>query len=135
MLAKDTAPTAVKGDRMLPGAWRTMASTLITCVGPLTASAAWGTAATAASEDSLDYKFMSLISGEVPTDYLEGGFGGSATNLAYGALYNLWLDPKEARNFLIRKLPYISIYEQCSVRHLATFRVYPPKRVVEMPTR
>ena len=70
---------------------------------------------------------MTLISGEVPTDYIEGGFG--------GALYNLWLDPKETRNFLIRKLPYISIYEQGIARHLATFRVYPPKRVVEMPTR
>ena len=69
------------------------------------------------------------------TDYIEGGFGGSATNLAYGALYNLWLDPKETRNFLIRKLPYISIYEQGIARHLGTFRVYPPKRVVEMPTR
>jgi len=50
-------------------------------------------------------------------------------------LYNLWLDPKETRNFMIRKLPYISIYEQGIARHLATFRVYPPKRVVEMPTR
>jgi hypothetical protein len=82
-----------------------------------------------------EYKYMTLISGEVPTDYIEGGFGGSATNLAYGALYNLWLDPKETRNFLIRKLPYISIYEQGIARHLATFRVYPPKCVVEMPTR
>jgi arylsulfatase len=82
-----------------------------------------------------EYKYMTLISGEVPTDYIEGGFGGSATNLAYGALYNLWLDPKETRNFLIRKLPYISIYEQGIARHLGTFRVYPPKRVVEMPTR
>lgn len=78
---------------------------------------------------------MTLISGEVPTDYIEGGFGGSATNLAYGTLYNLWLDPKETRNFMILKLPYISIYEQGIARHLGTFRVYPPKRVVEMPTR
>ena len=77
-----------------------------------------------------EYKFMTVVSGEMDTDYIEGGFGGSATQLAYGALYNLWLDPKESHNFIIRKLPYITLYEQGVARHLATFRAYPPKRIV-----
>jgi arylsulfatase len=77
-----------------------------------------------------EYKFMTVVSGEMDTDYIEGGFGGSATQLAYGALYNLWLDPKESHNFMIRKLPYITLYEQGVARHLATFQAYPPKRVV-----
>ena len=38
---------------MVPGAWRTAASSLIACVSALTASAGWGAAATAAAEDSL----------------------------------------------------------------------------------
>jgi hypothetical protein len=73
---------------------------------------------------------MNVIAGDVPTDYIEGGFGSAATQLAYGTLYNLWLDPKESRNFMIRKLPYITLYEQGIARHLATFKAYPPKRIV-----
>lgn len=80
-----------------------------------------------------EYKFMSVIAGDVHTDYVEGGFGSSATQLAYGALYNLWLDPKETHNFMIRKLPYITLYERGVARHLATFKAYPPKRIVDMP--
>ncbi|MCM2311260.1 MAG: sulfatase-like hydrolase/transferase, partial [Steroidobacteraceae bacterium] len=80
-----------------------------------------------------EYKFMSVIAGDVPTDYVEGGFGSSATQLAYGALYNLWLDPKETHNYVIRKLPYITLYERGVARHLATFKAFPPKRIVDMP--
>ena len=82
-----------------------------------------------------EYKYMAFVSGEMPNDYLEGGFGGSATSLAYGALYNLYLDPKETHNFMIRKLPYITLYETAARRHLGTFRAFPPKRVVEVQAR
>jgi hypothetical protein len=37
---------------------------------------------------------MMLISSEVPTDYIDRGFGGSASNFAYGSWYDLWLSPK-----------------------------------------
>jgi arylsulfatase len=80
-----------------------------------------------------EYKFMTVVAGDVPTDYIEGGFGTAATQLNYGTLYNLWLDPKESRNFMIRKLPYITLYEQGITRHLATFKAYPPKRIVDLP--
>lgn len=82
-----------------------------------------------------EYKYMMTIEGEVPNDYIDGGFGGSATNLAYGALYNLYLDPKETHNFIIRKLPYISLYQAAAARHLATFKAYPPKRIVEVTAK
>ena len=38
---------------MVPGAWRTAASSLIACVSALTASAVWGATTTAAAEDPL----------------------------------------------------------------------------------
>jgi arylsulfatase len=82
-----------------------------------------------------EYKFMTVTEEEVHNDYLDGGFSGSATNLAYGALYNLWLDPKETHNFIIRKLPYITLYQGAVARHLGTFKVYPPKKIVEVQAR
>ncbi len=82
-----------------------------------------------------EYKFMALNEQEVPNDYLEGGFGGSVTQLAYGALYDLWLDPKETHNILIRKLPYITLYQGAAARHLATFKAFPPKKVVDLGSR
>ncbi|HEX7375191.1 MAG TPA: arylsulfatase [Steroidobacteraceae bacterium] len=82
-----------------------------------------------------EYKFMAVTEEEVHNDYLDGGFSGSATQLAYGALYNLWLDPKETHNILIRKLPYITLYQGAAARHLATFKAYPPKRIVEVQSR
>jgi arylsulfatase len=82
-----------------------------------------------------EYKYMTVTEQDVPNDYLDGGFSGSATQLAYGALYNLWLDPKESHNILIRKLPYITLYQGAAARHLGTFKAYPPKKVVDMPSR
>lgn len=82
-----------------------------------------------------EYKFMAVTEQDVPNDYLEGGFSGSATTMAYGALYNLYLDPKETHNFMIRKLPYITLYERAAARHLGTFKAFPPKRIVDVPSQ
>src|SRR5512135_1920576 len=82
-----------------------------------------------------EYKFMAVTAQDVPNDYIEGGFGGSATTMAYGALYNLYLDPKETHNFMIRKLPYITLYERAAARHMATFKAFPPKRIVDVPSQ
>ena len=42
------------------------------------------------------------------TDVLNpGGFTGSVQQYGYGRLYNLYLDPKESRSYMIRKLVYI----------------------------
>jgi arylsulfatase len=82
-----------------------------------------------------EYKFMAVTEQDVPNDYIEGGFSGSATTMAYGALYNLYLDPKETHNYMIRKLPYITLYERAAARHLATFKAFPPKRIVDVPSQ
>lgn len=34
---------------------------------------------------------------------------------------------------MIRKLPYITLFEQGGARHLAKFKAFPPKRIVDMP--
>ncbi len=42
------------------------------------------------------------------TDVLNpGGFTGVVQHYGYGRLYNLYLDPKETRSYMIRKLVYI----------------------------
>ena len=82
-----------------------------------------------------EYKFVKVGSQEVPNDYIDGGFGGVTSEQTYGALYNLYLDPKEMHNFMIRKLPYITLYERAAARHLGTFRAYPPKLVVGVPSQ
>ena len=48
----------------------------------------------------------------------------------YGRLYNLYLDPKETRSYLIRKLAYLESFQSGMRNHLATFKKYPPKVIV-----
>lgn len=44
--------------------------------------------------------------------------------------YNRYLDPKENRSYLTRKLAYLEVLREGMREHLATFRTYPPKRVM-----
>jgi len=48
----------------------------------------------------------------------------------YGRLYNLYLDPKETRSYLIRKLAYLEAFQSGVKNHLMSFKKYPPKVVV-----
>ncbi len=48
----------------------------------------------------------------------------------YRRLYNLYLDPKETRSYLIRKLAYQDAIQEALRTHFATFRDHPMKRVV-----
>src|SRR5262245_51837914 len=78
-----------------------------------------------------EYKFMlASISDDDRDVHNPGGFTGVVQNYPYGRLYNLYLDPKETRSYLIRKLPYLDAIRAGIGGHLATFATYPAKRVV-----
>jgi arylsulfatase A-like enzyme len=59
-----------------------------------------------------------------------GGFTGVLQRFAYAHLYNLYLDPKETHNYMTRKLAYVDAFQHGIRTHLATFRQYPPKKVL-----
>ncbi|WP_317928440.1 arylsulfatase [Halioxenophilus sp. WMMB6] len=82
-----------------------------------------------------EYKFMTAgIDNGVPNDsWNAGGFTGVEQKYKYGKVFNLYLDPKETHNFLLRKLPYISIWQNAIFAHMETFKRYPPKVVVRPP--
>jgi len=78
-----------------------------------------------------EYKFMLSSISDDDRDVLNpGGFTGVVQQYPYGRLYNLYLDPKETRSYLIRKLAYLESFQTGIREHLRTFRDYPPKRVV-----
>ncbi|HWW43959.1 MAG TPA: arylsulfatase [Acidimicrobiia bacterium] len=78
-----------------------------------------------------EYKFMLTSISDDDRDVLNpGGFTGVVQQYPYGRLYNLYLDPKETRSYLIRKLAYLESFQTGIREHLHTFRDYPPKRVV-----
>ncbi|HSO96413.1 MAG TPA: sulfatase-like hydrolase/transferase [Acidimicrobiia bacterium] len=78
-----------------------------------------------------EYKFMLESISDDDHDVLNpGGFTGVSQRYPYGRLYNLYLDPKETRSYLIRKLAYLDSFRNGIRDHLLTFRDYPPKRVV-----
>ena len=55
-----------------------------------------------------EYKYMLSSISDDDTDVLNpGGFTGVVQRYGYGRLYNLYLDPKETRSYMIRKLVYI----------------------------
>ena len=65
------------------------------------------------------------------TDVLNpGGFTGVTQKYTYGRLYNLYLDPKETRSYMIRKLAYLEAFQSGIRDHLMSFRDYPPKHIV-----
>jgi arylsulfatase len=82
-----------------------------------------------------EYKFMlSSISDDDRDVHNPGGFTGVTQQYPYGRLYNLYLDPKETRSYLIRKLAYLQAFQGAIGSHLRTFAKYPAKRVVGINT-
>lgn len=78
-----------------------------------------------------EYKFVMNAISDDDTDVLNpGGFTGYIKRFPYGRLYNLYLDPKETRSYMIRKLAYLEALNGGVRNHLITFRKYPPKRSV-----
>jgi arylsulfatase A-like enzyme len=78
-----------------------------------------------------EYKFMVAAISDDDRDVLNpGGFTGVSQRYPYGRLYNLYLDPKETRSYLIRKLAYLEAFQSGMRAHLGTFKRYPPKVVV-----
>jgi len=78
-----------------------------------------------------EYKFMLESISDDDRDVLNlGGFSGVTQKYTYGKLFNLYLDPKETRSYLIRKLPYLDAFQQGIAQHLMTFGKYPAKRIV-----
>jgi arylsulfatase len=78
-----------------------------------------------------EYKFVMNAISDDDTDVLNpGGFTGYIKRFPYGRLYNLYLDPKETRSYLIRKLAYLEALNGGVRNHMITFRKYPPKRSV-----
>jgi arylsulfatase len=78
-----------------------------------------------------EYKFMIASISDDDRDVLNpGGFTGVSQRYPYGRLYNLYLDPKETRSYLIRKLAYLESFQSGMRNHLKTYKQYPPKVVV-----
>ena len=78
-----------------------------------------------------EWKFMLASTSDDDRDVLNlGGFSGVTQKYTYGKLFNLYLDPKETRSYLIRKLPYLEAFQNGIAQHLMTFAAYPAKRVV-----
>ena len=78
-----------------------------------------------------EYKMMvASISDDDRDVHNPGGFTGSLQKYPYGRLYNLYLDPKETRSYLIRKLAYLDAMQNGIRNHLMTFAAYPPKSIV-----
>ena len=59
-----------------------------------------------------------------------GGFTGVTQKYSHGRLYNLYLDPKESRSYMIRKLAYIDSFTSGIAKHFSTFGRYPPKHPI-----
>ncbi len=78
-----------------------------------------------------EYKFMLSSITDDSTDVVNpGGFTGVAQKYPYGRLYNLYLDPKESRSYLIRKLAYLEAFQGGVRNHLMSFRDHPRKLLV-----
>jgi arylsulfatase len=75
-----------------------------------------------------EYKYMAASITDDDTDVQSpGGFTGTVQQYGYGRLFNLYLDPKESRSYMIRKLVYIDALVAEVARHRGTFRQWPNK--------
>ena len=75
-----------------------------------------------------EYKYFTASISDNDTDvHNPGGFTGVVQHYGYGRLYNLYLDPKESRSYMIRKLVYIDAIIAEIARHQRTFREWPNK--------
>lgn len=78
-----------------------------------------------------EWKFMLASTSDDDRDALNvGGFTGITQKYTYGRLYNLYLDPKETRSYLIRKLAYLDSFQSGIGQHLRSFGKFPPKQIV-----
>jgi arylsulfatase A-like enzyme len=78
-----------------------------------------------------EWKFMVASTSDDDRDCLNlGGFTGVTQKYTHGRLYNLYLDPKESRSYMIRKLAYIDSFTSGIGSHLGTFAKYPPKHPI-----
>lgn len=78
-----------------------------------------------------EYKMMLRSTSDDETDaWGTGGFTGVLQEHAYAKLFNLYLDPKESHNYMTRKLAYMEAFQLGIRDHLATFKAYPPKKVM-----
>ena len=67
-----------------------------------------------------EYKYLMASISDDDTDvHNPGGFTGVVQRYGYGRLYNLYLDPKETRSYMIRKLVYIDAIIAEIARHHA----------------
>ncbi len=75
-----------------------------------------------------EYKYLTASISDDDTDvHNPGGFTGIVQRYGYGRLYNLYLDPKETRSYMIRKLVYVDAILAEIARHHRTFREWPNK--------
>ncbi len=78
-----------------------------------------------------EWKFMVASTSDDDRDCLNlGGFTGVTQKYSHGRLYNLYLDPKESRSYMIRKLAYIDSFTSGIAAHLSSFGRYPPKHPI-----
>ncbi|MHB1516924.1 MAG: sulfatase-like hydrolase/transferase [Acidimicrobiales bacterium] len=78
-----------------------------------------------------EWKFMVASTSDDDRDCLNlGGFTGVTQKYSHGRLYNLYLDPKESRSYMIRKLAYIDAFTSGIRDHLMSFGPYPPKHPI-----
>jgi arylsulfatase A-like enzyme len=78
-----------------------------------------------------EWKFMVASTSDDDRDALNlGGFTGVTQKYSYGRLFNLYLDPKESRSYLIRKLAYIDSFTDGIREHFLTFGRYPAKHAI-----
>ena len=78
-----------------------------------------------------EYKMvLTATSDDEPGSAHQGGFTGVLERYAYARLYNLYLDPKETHNYMTRKLAYVDVFQHGIRSHLATFKKFPPKKVL-----
>jgi len=83
-----------------------------------------------------EYKWMLLSTSDDDADvHGPGGFTGVNQDYTYPRLYNLYLDPKETRSYLTRKLAYNEVFLAGMRDHLRTFRDYPPKQAMGLAAR
>ena len=78
-----------------------------------------------------EWKFMVASTTDDDRDVMNiGGFTGVTQKYSHGRLYNLYLDPKESRSYLIRKLAYVDAFTSGIAQHLISFGAYPPKQPI-----
>ncbi len=78
-----------------------------------------------------EWKLVRVGTHMTPYDTVNpGGFSGYTADYTYAKLFNLYMDPKEEHNYLIRKSAYIGAFGAAIQRHLMSLKKYPPKKII-----